>query len=176
MTTRNDFNKQGNVTSKQSDFAGNHNDFHNDFTLRRNGVTDRQIAGKRDNSEIKSGGFAVERDNAASKGDSRPAKRGVFARKHKDFASSYKFVDSTKSSANKQGLLSRLGSWKRIAVLAFVFIWVALACFATFKAFNTTTIVTENPQTVSATYEQKQPDADKPATAVPAVDSASVTV
>ncbi|WEV46653.1 hypothetical protein OZX62_09530 [Bifidobacterium sp. ESL0690] len=137
-------------------------------------MTTRNDFSKQGNVFSQQGDFAGKRDSA-SKGGSRPAKRGIFARKHKDFASSYKFVDTSKNSSNKQGILSRLGSWKRIAVLAFVFVWVALACFATFKAFNTTTIVTEDPQTVSATYEQKQSDADKPAAAVPAVDSASVT-
>lgn len=105
-----------------------------------------------------------------------------FARK-RNFASGYGFAGNEENIAGKQrnfagekanavgkqGILSRFGSWKHAIMMAVVFIWVAVGCFAAFKALNTETIVTEDPQTVSAIYEQKQADADKSAAPVPSV-------
>ncbi|WEV58938.1 hypothetical protein OZX67_09160 [Bifidobacterium sp. ESL0728] len=107
--------------------------------------------------------FARNRDILSSEHGDFTDIRGNVAGKQRNFAK------EKANAGGKQGILSRLGSWKHVLFMVVIFIWVALGSFAVFKALNTETIVTEDPQTVSAIYQQKQADVDKAASPVPAV-------
>lgn len=95
-----------------------------------------------------------------------------FSKKHDDLQKKQdRFAGERGGFASKLGVLAGIAWWKHLVFWAAIFILVAFGAFAGFKALNTETIVTEDPQTVSAVYEEKQADVNKSTAPVPA-DSA----
>lgn len=160
MTARNELPNRNNPVSGQDNLTGNrHNvskqkkslmDPLDDFNFAGERGTFAGEHGQRANSEGKQSNLTSGKGNFANVQCHFGDQKGNIAGKERNFA------QGKADAVDKQGILARFGSWKRVLFMAVIFIWLAVGCFAAYKALNTETIVTENPQTVSATYEEKQ--------------------
>ncbi|WEV73946.1 hypothetical protein OZX74_08730 [Bifidobacterium sp. ESL0798] len=145
MTARNELPNRNNAKQKEN-LMGSLDDFN--FAGERDTFAGEH--GQRANFEGKQSNLTSGKSNFGNAQRYFGNQKGSIAGKQRNFAK------GKADAVGKQGILDRFGSWKRVLFMAVIFIWIAVGCFAAYKALNTETIVTENPQTVSATYEQKQ--------------------